>query len=110
MDRLYRELRLGIVTPEMATVLFNILTRLMDSELCEREESSQGARRRCKADRLRSKFNDVLTRAERQAWQEAVANAPAAFLRNQPLSQIVASEKPGQSSGEAGKVALTAAS
>ncbi|MDO8629645.1 MAG: hypothetical protein Q7R41_04070, partial [Phycisphaerales bacterium] len=35
MDRLYREIRLGIITPEMGGVLFGILTRLMDSGLLD---------------------------------------------------------------------------
>ncbi len=110
MDRLYRESRLGMVTPEMATVLFRILTRIMDSGLCDGEKSASRGRGRCKADRLRPKLSALLTQAERQAWRKAVASAPAAFLRNQVPSQSNGSAEPGQSSGQAGTVALTAAS
>ena len=110
MDRLYRELRLGIVTPEMATVLFNILTRLLDSGLCEREGSSPQGGRRSKAERLRPKLVELLTRAEQQAWRKAVANAPQAFLRNQPPARAEASAEPSETSGQPGGVALTAAS
>lgn len=73
MDRLYREVRLGIITTEMGTVLFNLLTRLMDAGLVP-----LGARPdRTKASRIRPKLSDLLTRQERVAWKTAVANAPA---------------------------------
>ncbi len=81
MDRLYRELRLGLVTPEMASVLFNILTRMLDSGLCDSGVGRVRSSGRSRADRLRPKLGRMLTRAERAAWREAVANAPATFLR-----------------------------
>jgi len=72
MDRLYREVRLGIITTEMGTVLFNLLTRLMDAGLIP-----LGARPdRTKAARIRPKLSEWLTRQERTAWKKAVANAP----------------------------------
>ena len=110
MDRLYRELRLGIVTPEMATVLFSILTRFLDSGLCDGGETSPRTRNRCKADRLRPKLSDLLTRTERQAWRKAVRNAPAAFLRNEHSSPKTAAQEPNRSPAKATGIALTAAS
>ena len=72
MDRLYREVRLGIITTEMGTVMFNILTRLMDAGLVP-----LGVRpARTKAARIRPKLAELLTRGERMAWKKAVANAP----------------------------------
>lgn len=81
MDRLYRELRLGIVTIEMGLVLFNILTRLLDSGLVDSGKLNVTAGRRSKATRLRPKLSELLTRSERRAWQRAVANTPATVLQ-----------------------------
>jgi len=81
MDRLYRELRLGIVTNEMGLVLFNILTRLLDSGLVDSGKLTATAGNRSKATRLRPKLNEWLTRSERAAWRRAVANAPASVLQ-----------------------------
>jgi len=83
MDRLYREIRLGVITPEMGTVLFNVLTRIMDSQLCDGPVNGQ-ASKRARADRLRPLVKDLLTQSEKNAWREAIANAPGAFLRGQP--------------------------
>ena len=81
MDRLYRELRLGIVTDEMGSVLFGILTRLLDSGLVDSGKLIATAGDRSKASRLRPKLRELLTRSERAAWQRAVANAPASVLQ-----------------------------
>ena len=80
MDRLYREVRLGIVTAEMGGVLFNILTRLLDAGLVDSGKAATTAGNRSKAARLRPKLSELLTRSERAAWQRAVANAPASVL------------------------------
>ncbi len=80
MDRLYRELRLGIITPEMAGVLFEILTRLMDSGLLDGGRVVNAGKSRCKADRLRPRMKEFLTRAERASWQKAVAVAPPSVV------------------------------
>lgn len=110
MDRLYRELRLGIVTPAMANVLFNILTRLLDSGLCDAGESSNTNLRAHKADRLRPKLRDLLTRAERQAWRQAIANAPTDFLRNEAHRRDAATRGRQQEIDKPAGVALPAAS
>jgi hypothetical protein len=73
MDRLYREVRLGIITTEMGRVLFNILTRLMDSDLIKSGPCPQ----RTRAARIRPRLADLLTREERAAWRNAVDNAPS---------------------------------
>lgn len=74
MDRLYREIRLGIMTPEMGAVLFDILCRILDSRLYGRN-GAQPPKRRSKADRIRPKVSDLLTRTEKSAWRRAVANS-----------------------------------
>jgi hypothetical protein len=71
MDRLYREVRLGVITPEMGKVLFGVLTRLLDSGLVATGPCPQ----RSKAARVRPKLRELLTRAERVEWTQAVANA-----------------------------------
>lgn len=76
MDRLYREVRLGVVTPEMGSVLFGILTRLMDSGLLDVGKTPPHSLERTKAARIRPKLRDLLTRSERKAWAEAIAAAP----------------------------------
>ena len=78
MDRLYREIRLGIISPEMGAVLFEILVRLMDSGMLDDGRIIDVTR--CKADRLRPKMKEWLTRSERSAWKKAVAHAPASVL------------------------------
>ncbi len=77
MDRLYREVRLGIISPEMAKVMFGILTRLMDSGLLDGGRIVDVAKSRSKADRLRPTMKELLTRTERADWQRAIASAPA---------------------------------
>ncbi len=80
MDRLYREVRLGIVTPEMGAVLFRILTRVLDDGLYAKKTTSAPSRR-AKAIKLRPKLAELLTLEERRAWRKAVASAPSDFLR-----------------------------
>jgi len=75
MDRLYREIRLGIITPQMGRVLFSILTRLLDSGLADLNGAPK-APSRTKAARMRPKLSELLTLAEKAAWRKAVANAP----------------------------------
>ena len=71
MDRLYREVRHGVITVEMGQVMFGILTRLVDNGLV-----ATGPRPdRTKAARMRPKLADLLTRQEKKAWQTAVGNA-----------------------------------
>ena len=77
MDRLYREVRLGVLTPEMGAVLFGILTRILDSDLLASGPPKRPSSRRSKAEKIRPKLRQLLTRADRAAWQAAVANAPA---------------------------------
>ena len=117
MDRLYREIRLGVITPDMGRVLFEVLTRLLDSGLLEDRSTRASGSRRGKADRLRPKFKDLLTHAERRAWREAVADAPAKFLQNpgSPPAESGAAAKTipdstADSSDTAVRLALTAAS
>lgn len=91
MDRLYREVRLGVVTPEMGKVLFGILTRIMDSGLCDKSGQGKPLSTRTKAHRLRPKVSELLTRTEKAAWQKALANAPADFLSSDAAEQPAAS-------------------
>lgn len=71
MDRLYREVRRGVVMPEMGQVLLCILARLQDSNLV-----TIGPRPdRTKAARVRPKLKALLTRQERAAWNRAVDHA-----------------------------------
>lgn len=89
MDRLYRELRLGIVTPEMGTVLFGILTRLLDSGFDAQGNRLPAATLRTKAGRMRPKLSDLLTRSEKIAWRRAVAGAPKVILHTDKGAQPV---------------------
>ena len=72
MDRLYREIRLGIITPEMGRVMFGVLTRILDSGLADLGGVPKSVSR-TKAARVRPKLADLLTRAEKLAWKKAVA-------------------------------------
>ncbi len=111
MDRLYREVRLGIVTPEMGAVLFNILTRVLDSGLSDVTRTDRRPTRRARVDRIRPKLSELLTPSEHQAWRQAAANAPASFFRMSAEERAEASRR-GESplDEEAGKRALPAAS
>ena len=86
MDRLYREVRLGTVTPEMGDLLFKILTRLADSGLVATGPCPQ----RTRAARIRPKLRELLTRQERAAWKKAVATAPASVSTPRPPAQPAA--------------------
>lgn len=96
MDRLYREVRLGIVTPEMGAVLFGILTRLLDSGFDAQGNRLPPAGPRSRAAHLRPRLSDLLTRSEKVAWKRAVASAPKVLLHTdkgiQPL--VTAAESP----------------
>lgn len=81
MDRLYREVRLGQVTPEMGDVLFRILTRVLDSGLYA-SATGRAPSRRAKAVKVRPKLAELLTLEERRAWRQAVAHAPAEFIHH----------------------------
>jgi len=87
MDRLYREIRLEVITPQMGEVLFGILTRILDAGLCADQPAGTPASARSKAQRLRPKVRDLLTRAEKIAWKKAVASAPSTFLHPKPQPQ-----------------------
>jgi hypothetical protein len=111
MDRLYREVRLGIVTPEMGSVLFSILTRMLDSGLADLSRGGEPPARRTRVDRIGPKLNELLTPSEHEAWRRAAANAPASFFRTSPEERAEAARR-GElpSEGTAGKRALPAAS
>ncbi len=95
MDRLYRELRLGIVSIEMGEVMFNILTRLLDSGLVDAGKVASRPNGRSRADRVRPKLAELLTAGERHTWRRAVAQAPVAVLRAHELPRGAApSPKP----------------
>lgn len=102
MDRLYREVRLGKVTPEMGMVLLNILVRLVEHGLVKPDNPNRDIRR-TKIARVGRKLDQLLTRAEKVAWRRAVASAPAAFLHSgrsdqeSPSTQPVAQTKPAAS-------------
>lgn len=109
MDRLYREVRMGIVTTEMGRVLFDILCRMLDSGLHETLQTQQAALR-YKADRVRPKLSEMLTRTELKAWTRAAASAPSEFLRvGEKDSQAYAKEEV-DSRAAAKQAALSAAS
>ena len=90
MDRLYREVRLGIVTSEMGAVLFGILCRLLDSGMSNEQRDTSVASRRGKADRIRPKLAELLTHTERAAWRQAATNAPEVFFRMTPQERAQA--------------------
>lgn len=77
MDRLYREVRKGIVSREMGMILFNILVRLLDSELVK-----SGSRpERSKASRIRPKLHQLLTQDEIQAIMRASGKVEEIMVR-----------------------------
>jgi len=78
MDRLYREVRLGVITPEMGDVLFRVLTRMMDSGLVKSGPKPE----RTKAAHVRPKLRELLTRSERMAWNRAVAHAETSAAKS----------------------------
>jgi len=111
MDRLYREVRLGIVTPEMGTVLFNILTHMLDSGLSDVTRSGKRPTRRARVDRIRPKLSELLTPSEYRAWRHATANAPNSFFRMSEEQRAEAARRGESPLDEAtGKRALPAAS
>jgi len=81
MDRLYREIRLGIITPEMGRVLFEVLNRLLDSGLADLDTTPR-APGRSRAARIRPKVAELLSRAERRAWNNAIKHAPESLFED----------------------------
>jgi hypothetical protein len=92
MDRLYREVRLGQIEPAMARTLLDILTRLHDRLASKPPVKTPSVVRPTRAQRVRPKLEDELSRAERDAWQKmgiepqgGPAAAPANHLHH-PLT------------------------
>ena len=118
MDRLYREVRLGVVTAEMGTVLLSVLTRILDSGLYHAGRAKAPSSRRAKADRIRPKLNELLTHAERAAWRKAVVDAPALAAQaetcprpaHHPASSPASERQGPDVVGSPGNVALQVAS
>lgn len=79
MDRLYREVRIGKVTPEMGKVLLDILSRLLESGLAPPANPKRDLKK-TKVYRTQQKLDKLLTRAEKIAWRRAVANAPKVII------------------------------
>lgn len=96
MDRLYREVRLGTVTPAMGDVLFEILSRLLDSGLLDVDKGKAAPSRVTKVDKLRLRMREVLTRGERSAWRRVVAEAPEAYLLTDNGKQALMLPGPGE--------------
>ncbi len=90
MDRLYREIRLGIITPEMGRVMFDVLTRILDSGLADLQGVPKSISR-TKAHRLRPKMADLLTRAEKAAWKKAIGKIHG--VRSEPTRSAAAKRK-----------------
>jgi hypothetical protein len=77
MDRLYREVRMGIIEPAMGRTLLDILTRLYDRLTAGKK--TEGRRTRpTKADRVRPRLSDLLTQAELAAWKKVGLKPEAA--------------------------------
>lgn len=79
MDRLYREIRLGIITLEMGRVMFTVLNRILESGLADHGKTPKNIQR-SKAERIRPKLGNLLTRTEKSAWRKAVAGATQEIL------------------------------
>ena len=79
MDRLYREVRLGKVTPDMGRVLLVILVRLLREGLAKPTNPKRDFKK-TKAYRFGRKLDALLTEKEKTAWQRAVNKAPASFF------------------------------
>lgn len=111
MDRLYREIRLGIITPDMGRVMFAVLTRILDSGLADLNGAPKSVSR-TKAARLRPKLADLLTRTEKAAWKKAVAKSqspqptPPRRPEQTPVERAVKPQRlpaPQRPSGTAGE-------
>ncbi|MHC5109461.1 MAG: hypothetical protein ACYTHJ_06245 [Planctomycetota bacterium] len=111
MDRLYREVRLGIITPQMGRVLFDILCRVLDTDFTEQNifNEQEKQTRKGRTYRMRGKLKDLLTEQEHEAWNEAVENAPEEFRHMSDEQRIAAAFAANHDSGE-DKTALPAAS
>lgn len=97
LDRLYREVRLGIITPEMGRVLFDILCRVMDDDFAAPVVSTEPQKRtrKGKAYRMRGKLKDLLTEPEMEAWDRAVDHAPPEFRHMSDEERIEAAMEGG---------------
>ncbi len=105
MDRLYREIRLGVLSHEMGVILYKILTRLLDTGLAKSGPCPQ----RSKASRLRPKLEALLTCEELAAWERAMehqagSTADARRSTESPMSfeRAVARRRRGDRQGGTG--------
>jgi hypothetical protein len=93
LDRLYREVRLGIVSPDMGRVLFDVLTRLLDSGLYD-QATAEPVSPRTRAGRIRPRLGELLTQAEKRAWRKAVADAARSAEAARARHQRTAKARP----------------
>lgn len=99
MDRLYREVRLGIVNPAMGRAMLEILGRILDALLTDPEDPKRRKplSPRAKVARLKPKLQELLAQVEQHEWREAVAKS-----KTGPFKQAVGQEPAvSQSSGQA---------
>ena len=106
MDRLYREVRLGKVTPDMGRVLLVILVRLLREGFAKPKDPKRDFKK-TKAYRFGHKLDALLTEKEKTAWQRAVKKAPASFL---PAGSQKAKEQKRVKNPKSAKPRLQAAS
>lgn len=99
MDRLYREIRQGVITVEMGEVMFNILTRLQDSGLVTTGKKPE----RSKAARLRPTMKKLLTRREKIDWNRAVDEAMTRGKKSAPKKKRHLSLDPTDSNSSTSK-------
>ena len=85
MDRLYREVRSGVITPEMGKVLLSILTRIAQTHFNDGGQNGKCTPSQKKMADIEPKLTQLLTYQERAAWRKAVANAPQEVLDGRPL-------------------------
>jgi hypothetical protein len=67
MDRLYRDVRGGVVAPDMGRVLFDVLTRIAEEKGIDAGQDPAATSRRTRAARLRPKLQALLAEAQRAA-------------------------------------------
>jgi len=65
----------------MGQVLFEVLCRILDSGLADRLSKPIRGKRRGKAEKVRPKLSELLTRAEASAWRQAISQAPESFVQ-----------------------------
>ena len=94
MDFLYREIRVGLVSPEMGRLLLAILSHIMETQAKRVDGDATKGGQRAKIARMVPRLDALLTQAEQLADREAAAKAAAGSVDPETIQNRIEESEP----------------